>query len=85
VRALHLTHLSFDRVEFVLDRDGERRPVVVHVGCGGDWRRAVAFPTVGTSGTEATGDDALDTEIRERAAEWLVVLEAAAREGRWIA
>jgi hypothetical protein len=89
VTALRLTHLSLDRVEFVLvDDDGCSRPVVARVGSATDWRAAVRFPTVGSDATETTGDDDLDHEIRERAAEWLVVLEAAvqaAREGRWIA
>jgi hypothetical protein len=76
---LRLTHLSFERVEFVLvDQDGNRvRPVVVKVGSGTSWRQAVHFPTVGTDGTASTGSAALDRTICERAAEELIRLEAA--------
>ena len=83
-RALHLTFVALDdRVEFVLvDDEGGERPVVVRVGSGRDWRRAVQFPTIDTAGTETTGDPALDAEIRERAAEELVRVAAAARAAR---
>jgi hypothetical protein len=87
MRALYLTYVSFDRVEFVLVDDDGERPVVVRVGRGHDWRRAMQFPTCATTGTETTGDPALDAAIRERAAEALVQLEAAlvVREGWGVA
>jgi hypothetical protein len=70
---LRLTHVSFSRVEFTLLRDdGSSRPVVVKVGAGQSWRRAVRFPTIGTDATESTGDERVDEAIRERAAEELV-------------
>jgi hypothetical protein len=81
---LRLTHVDFTLVEFALvdDAGSVLRPVVVHVGSGTDWRHAVRFPTMHTAGTESTGDLALDTEVRERAAEELVRLEAALRVTR---
>jgi hypothetical protein len=78
--SLRLTHVSFEGVEFVLvDKDGNRRPVVVKVGSGTSWRQAVRFPTVGTDGTASTGNAALDRTICDRAAEELARLEATTR------
>ena len=83
--ALRLRYLDFARVEFRLVRaDGSERPVVVRVGSGPDWRRAISFPSFGTEASESTGDPRLDAAIRERAVEELVRLEAAVRLGdRW--
>ena len=87
---LTLAYARFDRVEFMLDaEDGTvLRHVVVRVGSAPRWRDAVVFPTDDSDATATTGDPTLDAEIRRRAAEWLVLLEAAVRavrEGRWIA
>ena len=83
MRALRLTHVSFDRVEFTLvPDDGSSRLVVVRVGSGSTWLRSVSFPGISGEGGETTGDDALDAAIRERAAEELVRLEAAVRAAR---
>jgi hypothetical protein len=78
---LRLMLLSFERVEFgLLDVDGQSsRPVIVRVGSGQSWRRAVQFPTIGSDATESAGDHALDALIRERAAEELVRLQARRR------
>jgi len=90
VTALRLTGVSFACVEYVLLNHAGRvlRPIVVRVGSAPDWHRAVQFPSIGTDGTETTGDDDFDAEIRALASEELVRHEAAvqaAHEGRWIA
>jgi hypothetical protein len=84
VSTLRLTHLDFERVEFVLlNADGrELRPVVVRVGSGRTWRQAVHFPNLVSEGGASLGDPTLDDEARERAAELLVVLEASVRIAR---
>lgn len=74
---LRLMSVGFDRVELELDSPDGRRLVVARVGSGRSWREAVRFPCLGTDGSETTGDEALDAEIRERAAEELVRLDAA--------
>jgi hypothetical protein len=79
---LRLTAVSFTTVEFELARTTEsgelvRRPVVVRVGTGSSWVACARFPTMGSSASASTGDEALDRTIRERAAEELVRLEAA--------
>jgi hypothetical protein len=87
---LRLRHVSFSQVEFVLvDEQGRvLRPVVVTVASGSTWHEAVMFPSLGSEGSTSTGDSALDFEIRERAGDELVRLEAAVaplREGTWAA
>jgi hypothetical protein len=79
---LRVTHVALDRVEFLLvDEAGHVvRHVAVLVGSGASWRAAVVFPSTASDATASTGDDALDEEVRWRAAEELVRLEA--REGR---
>ena len=83
---LRLRAVSFTRVEFALiDQQGtELRPVVVRVGSGSSWRHAVEFPSCASHGTEPTGDERLDREVCERAAEELARLDAAVqtRDGR---
>ena len=77
-RTARLTRVDLDGVEFDLFENGERlRAVRVDVGNGTTWRRAVRFPALRCADGESTGDDELDWEIRERAAEELVRLEAA--------
>jgi hypothetical protein len=76
---LRLTYVGYDGAEFdLLDKTGERLHVVrVNVGAGQSWRKAVRFPELDTAATASTGDDRLDQEIRERAAEELVRFDAA--------
>ncbi len=75
---LRLRSLGFDAVGFDLVEAGYTiRPVVVRVASGSSWCDAVRFPSVGTDATQSTGDDELDAEIRERAAEECLRLEAA--------
>ncbi len=75
---LTLASLSFSVVEFWLEREGKAPRVVrVAVGSGSSWSRAVRFPTVASEASATTGDEALDAEIRRRAAEEIVRLEAA--------
>lgn len=86
---LRLLSVSFDRVEFhaTLD-DGYERLVSVDVLSGRrEWLSAVLFPGYRDDTTTSLGDDALDREVRERAAEELVRLSAATQvaSGRWAA
>lgn len=77
---LRLTYIGFDGVGFdLLDESGERlRTVRAEVGSGASWRRAVIFPDgLRSAESLSTGNDRLDREIRERAADELVRLEAA--------
>ncbi len=75
---LTLSSVSFERVEFTLKRqDKAPRVVRVAVGSGSSWSRAIRFPTVASEASATTGDELLDAEIRRRAAEELVRLEAA--------
>jgi hypothetical protein len=81
-KALRLTHVDFDGVEYDLfDENGKRlRPVRVPVTSGASWRESIRFPAgvYGEAGL-STGDPELDEEIRARAAEEMVRLEAATR------
>lgn len=78
VLRLRLRHVSFATVEFDLVQDGRvLRPVVVRVGSGPDWYRAVNFPTIGSEGSTSTGDPALDEQVREEAGKELLRLAAA--------
>lgn len=75
---LILLAVTFDRLRFAAVRpDGTTRAVDVLVGSGSDWFQAVRFPNWGTSDGESFEDDELDRQVRQRAAEELVRLEAA--------
>ena len=85
---LRLLAISFDAVGFEADfGDGYRRDVHVKVGSGRTWSGAVWFPNLANADGETLGDEGLDQQVRERAAEELVRLEAAANlaSGRWAA
>lgn len=78
---ISLRHVSLRVVEYLVTLDdGRQRDAFVYVGSGKHWHEAVRFPniTAGSAG-ESTGDDALDTLIRESAAEELVRLAAASQ------
>jgi hypothetical protein len=76
--------LSVEQVTLALQRKGETRKVSVLVGSGRNWYEATRFPHNVTDEGIGTGDDALDREIRQRAAEELIRLAAAkeALDGR---
>jgi hypothetical protein len=85
---LRLLDVGFGSVEFhVTLADGNERLVRVEVGAGTDWLRAVRFPNLNTDAGATLGDETLDREVRERASEELVRLEAAVNlaAGRWAA
>jgi len=78
---LTLASVSFSVVEFRLERQGKApRLVRVAVGSGPSWSRAVRFPTPDSEASASTGDEGLDAEVRRRAGEDLVRLEASVRE-----
>ena len=79
---LELIYLAPDRVDFTARYNGNERAVRVEVGSGTSWRWAVQFPTVRTWEGSSLGDDALDEQVRIRAAEELVRLDAATRATR---
>lgn len=58
---------------------GGTRKVSILVGSGRNWYEATRFPHNVTDEGATTGDDALDRQVRQRAAEELIRL-AAARE-----
>ena len=66
-----------ERVTLALQRKGETRKVAVLVGSGRNWYEATRFPHNVSDEGLSTGDDALDREIRQRAAEELIRLAAA--------
>lgn len=74
---LWLTSISFDRVNFLADFGEWQRPVRVDVGSGTSWLTPVRFPTWSASDGESLGDDELDQQVRERAAEELARLQGA--------
>ena len=76
---LRLLEVGFDRVRFyAVTRDESRFVTVSFRGGGGaDWYRAAAFPHGGTDEGRSLGDPNLDEEVRRRASEELVRLEAA--------
>jgi hypothetical protein len=85
---LRLAAVSFATVEFHATlADGAERLVRVEVGAGTDWLRAVRFPNLTTEAGVTLGDETLDREVRARAAEELVRLEAAVNLAarRWAA
>ena len=85
---LRLVSCSFDLVELEADfGDGVCRAVRVDVQAGRDWYAAVQFPNLSNASGESLGDDELDRQVRERAGEELVRLDAAANlaRGRWAA
>lgn len=50
------------------------------VGAGRNWFEATRFPNEATDEGATTGDEGLDRNVRERAAEELIRLDAAIRE-----
>jgi len=86
---LRLLSLTFDRVEFLASDCGAgwERLVSVDVRDGTSWYTAVRFPHPQSDAGESLGSDDLDAQVRERAAEELVRLEAATQiaQGRWAA
>jgi hypothetical protein len=86
---LRLLTLAFDRVEFLAYEDdaGWERLVSVDVRTGTSWHTAVRFPHLRSDTGESLGSDDLDAQVRERAAEELVRLEAATQsaQGQWAA
>jgi len=85
---LRLVSVSFAAVEFVATfQDGSDRQVLVDVKSGRDWLRSVLFPGYTNETSQSLGDDELDRQVRERAAEELTRLEAAVNiaSGRWAA
>lgn len=64
-------------MKLALQTDKGTRKVAVLVGSGRNWYEATRFPHNSTDEGESTGDDALDRNIRERAAEELIRLAAA--------
>ena len=76
---LRLLSVTFDRVEFLAydDVGGWERVVSVEVRTGQSWFSAVRFPSLASEAGESLGSDDLDAQVRERASEELVRLEAA--------
>lgn len=74
---LRLVSVTFSEVRFHLDMCDSTRQVAVQVGSGRDWLSAVRFPHLRSDEGASLGDDLLDEEVRARAAEELVRLEAA--------
>jgi hypothetical protein len=76
---LQLLALAFDRVEFLAyDEAGQwERLVSVEVRTGASWVSAVRFPNLACEAGETLGSDEFDEQVRERASEELVRLEAA--------
>ncbi len=76
---IRLSHVDFAGVEFNLldENGGTLRAVRVNVASGASWSKAVRFPEVHSAATASTGDESLDREIRDRAAEELARLEGA--------
>lgn len=72
---LRLLSVTFDLAYD--DHDGWERPVSVEVRTGASWFTAVRFPNLTSEAGESLGSDDLDAQVRERAAEELVRLEAA--------
>lgn len=66
-----------ERVTLALQRKGETRKVCVLVGSGRNWYEATRFPHNVNDEGASTGDDVMDREIRQRAAEELIRLAAA--------
>jgi hypothetical protein len=86
---LRLLSLSFHTVDFLAydDTEGWERLVNVAVHTGQSWHSAVRFPHIRTDTGQSLGTDELDAQVRERAAEELIRLEAAINiaAGRWAA
>jgi hypothetical protein len=80
---LVLIGLSADCVSLALQLGGETRKVAVLVGSGRNWYEATRFPHNMTDEGASTGDDKLDREIRQRAAEELIRLAAAKEACEW--
>lgn len=72
-----LVELSFQRVVLALQHNRKWRKVSVLVGSGSNWYQATRFPHIMEEDGATTGNDALDKQIRERAAEELIRLAAA--------
>lgn len=75
--------LSFQRVVLALQHGGKTRKVAVLVGAGRNWFEATRFPNDATDEGQTTGDDGLDRNVRERAAEELIRLAAAKEAFEW--
>lgn len=77
---LTLVSLSLIHVELDAHQAGkDTRRISVHVGSGHTARAAVRFPHDWHENGRTLGSDQLDQQVRERAAEELVRLHAAAR------
>ena len=79
-KTLRLTYVGFDGVEFDLYEGDDFHParhVRVNVGSGTSVRQAIRFPDMRSEASASTGDEDLDREIRDRAAEELARLEGA--------
>lgn len=59
--------------------DGSTRPVTVRVGSAQTWARAIRFPNTVSEGGQSLGSEAYDDAVRRRAAEVLILVDAAAR------
>ena len=80
---LVLEHVSFGAVEFeAILPDGSTRFVHVCVGSGSSFRQAVRFPNMDNEAGRSLGNDLLDEQVKRRAAEELLRLEASVREVR---
>jgi hypothetical protein len=79
-----LIGLSAEGVTLALQQKDGTRKVAVLVGSGRNWYEATRFPHNVSDEGASTGDDKLDREIRQRAAEELIRLAAAkeALDGR---
>jgi hypothetical protein len=74
---LRLLSVDFDAVRFYATTRDAMRFVTVRVESGSDWLRAVRFPDHMTDEGASLGNDRLDEQVRIRASEELVRLEAA--------
>lgn len=74
---LRLLSVDFDAVRFYATTRDAMRFVTVRVASGSDWYRSVRFPDHMTEEGASLGDDRLDEQVRVRASEELVRLEAA--------
>jgi hypothetical protein len=84
---IRLLSVDFAEVRFYAVTDDACRFVTVRVNSGLDWLRACAFPHNNTDEGRSLGSDELNEQVRIRASEELVRLEAAVKvvRGRWAA
>jgi hypothetical protein len=82
-RPIRLDVVDIDLVRgvdlFAVYDDGTKKPVSVCLGSGQNWERAVRFPHSLSEAGQSLGSDVLDEAVRRRAAELLVVVDAAVR------